>query len=139
MQSGNRPQVYAGHGTHGIPAYGYGKSGCGMGAAQDRAAGKRNPQIDAKGGESMTDAQLDAIKEAEDARIWEELNKEDPATQKAVDLLTKAVALLEQVEQLVQDAAEAVENTPETDRVASLNIDAEELEIAVRTQIERMK
>ena len=86
----------------------------------------------------MTDAQLAAIKEAADARAWEELNEEDPHAKAAVDLLTKVVQLLEQVESLVHDAAEAVEDTPETDRVASLNIDAEELEIAVRMQIERM-
>lgn len=109
-----------------------------MGAAQDLAAGKRNPPFDPKGGENMTDAQLAAIKEAADARAWEELNEEDPHAKAAVDLLTKVVQLLEQVESLVHDAAEAVEDTPETDRVASLNIDAEELEIAVRMQIERM-
>lgn len=87
----------------------------------------------------MTGAEVDALKEAEDARIWEELNAEDPKAQKAVELLTKAVQLLEQVEHLVEQAAEAVEYTPESDRVASLNIDTEELEIAVRMQIERMK
>lgn len=137
MQTRNRPETYAGYGTHGMPADGHGKSGCGMGAAQDIAAGKRNPAIDAEGGVKVID--VDAIKEAADARVWEELNAEDQKAQKAVDLLTKAVALLEQVEQLVNDAAEAVEYTPESDRVASLNIDAEELEIAMRLQIGRMK
>ena len=87
----------------------------------------------------MTDATLDAIKEAEDARIWEELNKEDPKAQKAVRLLCDAVQMLERIEALIAQAAEAVEDTPETDRIASLNIDAEELEIAVRMQIERME
>lgn len=122
-----------------MPAYGHGKGGCGMGAAQDLAPGERNPATVEEGGEKMTDAQLDAIKEAADARAWEELNKEDPHTKAAVDLLTMAVQLLERVESLVQDAAEAVEDVPETDRIASLNIDAEELEIAVRMQIRRMK
>ena len=86
----------------------------------------------------MTDARLDAIKEAEDARAWEELNKEDPHAKAAVDLLTRAVQLLEQVESLVQEAAEAVEDTPETDRIASLNMTAEDLEVDIRMQIGRM-
>ena len=54
MQGNNRPEVHAGYGTHGKPVNGYGKSGRGMGAAQDRAAGERNPAIDAEGGEKMT-------------------------------------------------------------------------------------
>ena len=87
----------------------------------------------------MTGAQLSAIKEAEDAKAWEDLNKEDPHAKAAVELLTMAAQLIEKVECLVRDAAEEVEDTPETDRVASLNIDAEELEVAVRMQIERMK
>ena len=86
----------------------------------------------------MTDARLDAIKEAEDARAWEELNKEDPHAKAAVDLLTRAVQLLEQVESLVQDAAAEVEDSPETDRIASLNMTAEDLEVDIRMQIGRM-
>lgn len=87
----------------------------------------------------MTDAQLDAIKEAEDARIWEELNKEDPKAQEAARKLQAAIGLLEQAEALIAQAAEAVEDTPETDRIAAINLDIEETEIAVRLQIERMK
>lgn len=87
----------------------------------------------------MTDAQLDAIKEAEDARIWEELNAEDPKAQQAVDLLNKAVKALEEAEKHLQEAAGLVEHTPETDRIASLNMSAEDLEIDVRMQVERMK
>lgn len=86
----------------------------------------------------MTDARLDAIKEAEDARAWEELNEEDPHAKTAVDLLTRAVQLLEQVESLVQEAAEAVKGTPATDRIASLNLTAEDLEVDIRMQIGRM-
>ena len=87
----------------------------------------------------MTDAQLDAMKEAEDARIWEELNREDPQTKAAVEKLEMAIDLLERVEKLLQDAAEDVEDTPETDRVAALNMDAEQLEISVRVQAGRMR
>ena len=46
-----------------------------MGTAQDLAPGKRNPAVDAKGGEKMTGAEVDAIKEAADARAWEEFNR----------------------------------------------------------------
>ena len=87
----------------------------------------------------MTDAELDAIKAAEDMRAWHELNKEDPHAVEAVAYLRKAVQVLEEVEAYLQNAAEAVEDTPETDRIASLNMSAEELEIDVRAQIERMK
>ena len=137
MQTRNRPEVYAGHGTHGMPADGDGACGYGMGAAQNVAAGKRNPPTFTEGGEKMTDAQLDAIKEAEDMRIWEELNKDDPNA-RAVDLLNKAMKALEEAEGYLQEAAAEVEHTPETDRIASLNMSAEDLEIDVRMQIGRM-
>jgi hypothetical protein len=86
----------------------------------------------------MTDAQLDAIKEAEDARIWEALNAEDPKAKQAVDLLNKAVTALWDAEVYLQEAAGLVEHTPETDRIASLNMDVEKLEVDVRMQIRRM-
>jgi hypothetical protein len=139
MQGGNRPEAYAGHGTHGKSADGNGTGGHRMGAAKDDAAGKRNPQIIAEGGENVTGAQLDAIKDATYMATWEALNKDDPKAQKAVELLKLAIDLLERVEQVVADAAEAVENTPEQWRVESLNVDADELVSALRMQIERMK
>ena len=138
MQTRNRPEVYAGHGTHGMPADGNGTGGDGVGAAQNVAAGKHNPPTLTEGGEKMTDAQLDAIKEAEDARIWEELNAEDPKAKQAVDLLNKAVTALWDAEVYLQEAAKLVEHTPETDRIASLNMDVENLEVDVRMQIRRM-
>lgn len=109
-----------------------------MGAAQNVAAGKHNPPTLTKGGEKMTGAQLDAIKEAEDMRIWEELNKEDPNAKAAVEFLRQAVQALEEAESYLQSAAGLVEHTPETDRIASLNMSAEELEIDVRMQMKRM-
>lgn len=87
----------------------------------------------------MTGVEVDAIKKAEVARIWEKLNKEAHKAQKAVRLLCDAAKMLEHIKALIAQAAEAVEDTPETDRIASLNIDAEKLESAVRMQIERMK
>jgi hypothetical protein len=110
-----------------------------MGTAQDIAPGKRNPAIDAKGGGGMTVAQMDAIKAAEDAFAWEALNKDDPQTQKAVEMLTLAVQVLERFSNLVQLARDAVENTPEEYRIAALDDAAQDIEDNVRAQIERMK
>jgi hypothetical protein len=137
MQADNRPEVYAGHGTHGSPAYGYGKIGSGMGAAQDLAPGERNPAGDAEGGEKMTGAEVDAIKEAADAMAWEELNEDDPHAKAAVDLLTKAAHALQQAEDFLQQAAAEVEDSPETYRIASLEGAVEELETLVRSQARR--
>ena len=86
----------------------------------------------------MTDAQLDAMKEAEDARIWEELNADDPRRDTAIAFLRQAVQALEEAESYLQSAAEAVEHTPETDRIASLNMTAEDLEVDIRMQIGRL-
>jgi len=135
MQANNRPEVYAGDGTLGNPADGYGKSGCGMGAAQNVAAGRRNPAVVAEGGEQMTE--VDAIKEAADARAWEELNKDDPDAKAAVDLLTKAVHALQQAEDYLRDAAKVVENSPETYRIESLENAAVDLAFDVKKQIWR--
>jgi hypothetical protein len=106
-----------------------------VGTAQDLAPGKRNPAVVAEGGEKMTD--VDAIKEAEDAKAWEELNKEDPHAKAAVDLLTKAAHALQQAEDFLQQAAAEVEDSPETYRIASLEQSVEDLEIDVRKQAGR--
>lgn len=106
-----------------------------MGTAQDLAPGKRNPAVDAKGGEKMTE--VDAIKEAADAKAWEELNKEDPHAKAAVDLLTKAAHALQQAEDFLQQAATEVEDSPETYRIASLEGAVEDLETLVRSQARR--
>lgn len=139
VQARNSPEIHAGYGAHGKPANGDRTGGCGMGAAQDDAAGKRDTPTFTEGGEIMTGAEVDEIVEAEDAKAWEDLNAEDPHTQKAVELLKQATDMLEQVENLVTDAADAVGGTFETHRVASLNIDTGALLIALRMQIERME
>jgi hypothetical protein len=139
MQGGNRPEVHAQHGTHGIPVNGDGTGGCGMGTAQDIAPGKRNPAIDEKGGEDMTDAQLDAIKAAEDAFAWEALNKDNHKWEMAIAFLRQAAMAFVEAESYLQSAAEAVEDTPETDRIAALDDAAQDIEHNVRAQIERMK
>jgi len=106
-----------------------------MGTAQDIAPGKRNPAVVTEGGEQMTD--IDAIKEAADARAWEELNEEDPHAKAAVDLLTKAAHALQQAEDFLQQAAAEVEDSPETYRLASLEEAVEDLEVDVREQARR--
>jgi hypothetical protein len=106
-----------------------------MGTAQDLAPGKRNPAVVAEGGEKMTD--VDAIKEAADAKAWEELNKEDPHAKAAVDLLTKAAHALQQAEDFLNQAAAEVEGSPETHRIAALEEAAENLDADVWTQIRR--
>lgn len=83
----------------------------------------------------MVDVAL--VKEAEDARAWEELNKEDPHAKAAVDLLTKAAHALQQAEDFLQQAAAEVEDNPETYRIASLEQSVEDLEIDVREQARR--
>lgn len=83
----------------------------------------------------MTD--VDAIKEAADAKAWEELNKEDPHAKAAVDLLTKAAQALQKAEDFLQQAAAEVEDSPETYRIASLEQSVEDLEIDVRKQAGR--
>ena len=108
-----------------------------MGAAQDLAPGERNPAVDAEGGEKMAGAEIDTIKEAADARAWEEMNKEDPHAKAAVDLLTKAAHALQQAEDYLQQAAAEVEDSPETYRIASLEEAVENLEIDVREQARR--
>lgn len=86
----------------------------------------------------MNDARLDEIKQAADMKAWSEENKKDPQAQKAVELLTKAVKGLEEVEKLIRDAAEQINYTSETYRVSSLANEAEELEMSVRGQVYRI-
>lgn len=85
----------------------------------------------------MTGAEVDAIKEAADARAWEELNEEDPHVKAAVCLLDKAVQALQEAEDFLYQAAAEVEDSPETYRIASLEESVEDLEIDVREQARR--
>lgn len=84
----------------------------------------------------MVDVAL--VKEAEDARAWEELNKDDPNAETAIAFLRQAVLALGEAESYLQSAADAVEDTPETDRIASLNKTAVDLEVDIRMQIVRL-
>jgi hypothetical protein len=86
----------------------------------------------------MTGAEVDAIKEADDARIWEERNAENPYTIEAVDLLTKAIALLEMAHDKLTDAANVLGFNPDAYRIESFGDDMGNLASSIRQQIERM-
>ena len=82
---------------------------------------------------------LDAMKEAQDAKAWEDLHREDPNKSAAVDLLKMAVQVLEQAEKTLLRAADMVDGSPDCDRIVSLENGTEDIEICVRQQIGRMK
>lgn len=84
----------------------------------------------------MVDVAL--VKEAEDARAWEEQNREDPKCETAIAFLRQAVLELGEAESYLQSAAEAVEDNPETDRIVSLMQAVEDLTVNVRSQIRRL-
>jgi hypothetical protein len=86
----------------------------------------------------MTGAEVDAIKEADDARIWEERNTENPYTAEAVDLIAKAIALLEMAQDKLNDAANVLGFNPDAYRIESLSDDTGKLASSIRQQIERM-
>ena len=87
----------------------------------------------------ITDAQLDAIKQSMDARAWEELNRDDPKAQKALDLLNKAAKALDSVVDMLIEAAAQVDNTPHGCRITSLKDGVEEMGIAVQAQATLME
>ena len=86
----------------------------------------------------MTGAEVDAIKEADDARVWEERNAENPYTTEAVDLLKKAISLLETVQDKIADAANVLGFNPDAYRIESFGDDAGKLASGIKKQIERM-
>ena len=87
----------------------------------------------------MTDAQLDALKQELDSRVWEALNAEDPKAQKALDLLNKAAKALDGVVDMLIEAAAQVDNTPHGCRITSLKDGVEEMGIAVQAQATLME
>lgn len=87
----------------------------------------------------MTEAELDAAKIAEDMRKWHQLNRDAPQAKASVKLLKQAIQSLEEAERYLLRAADAVEHTPECDRILSIECGTEDIETAVRGQVERMK
>lgn len=109
-----------------------------MGAQEHFTAGKRNKGNFTKGATALTNAQLDAVKDAIDTSAWHELNKEDPATKEALDLIRNAISEIENAERYLNEAANKVDNTPEHDRIESLRYGLEDLECEIRKQVRRM-
>ena len=82
----------------------------------------------------MTGWEVQALKEAEDARIWEELNAPDPYEKQMEDSAREmrlAVEMISKAEDYLMDAVSAVSGTPMEDRVSSLLNDLEDLHIAI--------
>ena len=110
-----------------------------MGAAQDLAARKRNPAVDAEGGEKVTDAQLDAMKERNDMRLWESQNRVDPHAEKAVEILTETAETIWREYDNIREAASTVAGSDNEDKIDALANSLEALVAAIEKQIERMK
>lgn len=110
-----------------------------MGTTQNIAAGKRNPAIIAEGGETMTGAEVDAIKGAADAAAWEDANTYDTQIQQVVELLEFTTRMLEKAEKALRRAEEGVaEMRAEMDAISALGTAVEDIEFEIRTQIERI-
>lgn len=81
---------------------------------------------------------VDQIKEAEDARVWEELNSDDPKRRAAVDLLYKAIEKTRELQRILSDAADKMDGTPEADRIESLGLSANIIECDIMAQTGRL-
>ena len=82
----------------------------------------------------MTGWEVQALKEADDARIWEELNAPDPYEKQMEDSAREmrlAVEMICKAEDYLVDAISAVNGTPMEDRVSSLLNDLEDLHIDI--------
>ena len=79
----------------------------------------------------MTGWEVQALKEAEDARIWEELNAPDPYEKQMRDAALEMRLAIEQIskaEDYLMDAVADVSETPMEAKVASLLDSLEDLE-----------
>ena len=71
----------------------------------------------------MTGWEVQALKEAEDARIWEELNAPDPYEKQMRDAaleMKQAIDQIDKAENFLVDAIAALDETPMEDKVNSL-------------------
>lgn len=88
----------------------------------------------------MTGWEVQALKEAEDARIWEELNAPDPYEKQMRDAALEMRLAIEQVgkaEDYLADAIASVSGTPMEYRVASLLDSLEDLEYSIKVLQEK--
>ena len=87
----------------------------------------------------MTGWEVQEMKEAEDMRIWEELNAPDPYEAQMEDCaleLRLAMEAVDKAEDYLLDAIAAVADTPMEDRVASFLDDLEDLHSSIRKAAE---
>ena len=83
----------------------------------------------------MTGWEVQALKEAEDARIWEELNAPDPFEKQMRDAaleLSLAIEPIEKAESYLMDAVADVSETPMEKKVAALLEAMEDLECEIK-------
>ena len=83
----------------------------------------------------MTGWEVQALKEAEDARIWEELNAPDPFEKQMLDAaldLSLAIEPIEKAENYLMDAVADVSETPMEKKVAALLEAMEDLECEIK-------
>ena len=88
----------------------------------------------------MTGWEVQALKEAEDARIWEELNAPDPYEKQMRDAALEMRLAIEQIskaEDYLADAISSVSETPMEDKVASLLDSLEDLEYSIKVLQEK--
>lgn len=87
----------------------------------------------------MTGWQVQAMKEAEDARIWEELNAPDPYEEqmkKAAVEMKVSAELLDRATNYLMGAVSELEETPMQDVLASLLDEIEERRILIKRMAE---
>lgn len=87
----------------------------------------------------MTGWQVQAMKEAEDARIWEELNAPDPYEEqmkKAAVEMKVSAELLDRATNYLTGAVSELEETPMQDVLASLLDEIEERRILIKRMAE---
>ena len=90
----------------------------------------------------MTGYEVQALKEAEDARIWEELNAPDEYEKQMEDAsreMRLAIEGLLKAEDYLADAVAAVCGTPMEDRVASLLNDVEDIYFDIKVLADNFK
>ena len=90
----------------------------------------------------MTGWEVQALKEAEDARIWEELNAPDPYEKQLRDAaldLSLAIEPISKAEDYLMDAIADVSETPMESKVAALLEAMEDLECDIKSLQEKYR
>ena len=88
----------------------------------------------------MTGWEVQALKEAEDARIWEEINAPDPAVGnmvEAAESMKQAEDFISRAEDYLMDAVNSLDGFPMADRVESLENDLEDLRYSIKALREK--